>query len=82
MSGTTHDVREWLKRAQRGMDGSCAASRRTRLLMPSGPEALAMGNVLRISSTSRCVRRTDVRQCSSGAVLMLGTSFAVSSRLD
>ena len=41
-----------LKREHRGDDSSCDNSFKMRLLRPSGPDALSVFRVLRISSTS------------------------------
>ena len=53
--GTIPIRSDWLKREQYGTDNSLDNSRRTRLLRPSGPEALATGRVFNTDSTSNGV---------------------------
>ena len=50
--GTMPSRSDWLKREQLGDESSLDNSRRIRLLRPLGPEALAIGRVLRTDSTS------------------------------
>ena len=69
-------LRDWLKRAQIGVEISLANSRRIRLLRPFGPDALPTTNVFKTDSTSSLVN-TILSKCELSLSISGISYFAV-----